>query len=347
MFKSVIIGVSGGRAHGHADAFAHMQRGRLVAVSARQRDKLDEFADKYDVNARYTDYREMFAKEKPDLVQVSTPPDARLEIMQAAYEAGVPGLIVEKPLAIEGEDYRAICEWAASKPKIKIAINHQLQFHPRRLVLQRLVNEGEIGKLRFVDASSGMNLAYQGTHSLQAIGAFTPGLVPKTVFGAAAGANGIQPNIREHYAPDQSLAALNYSDGLPASLRCGENAPRVPGGDAIYQHKRIAVYGERGFVHWTMWGWETFIDGVYDSGEHLYPDQDVLGQAAMCDAMFDWLDDDSKVHPLNLDAAIRDFEVILALYTSALTHTVIELPFDPPDGLIGKLRAALEPGTKL
>ena len=192
-----------------------------------------------------------------------------------------------------------------------------------------------------MDASSGLNLAYQGTHSLQAIGAFTPGLVPTTVFGAAAGNNGLQPNIREHYAPDQSLAALNYSDGLPASLRCGDNAPRVPGGDANYQHKRIAVYGEKGWVHWTMWSWETFIDGVYESGEHLYPDEDVLGQAAMCDAMFDWLDDDSKAHPLNLDAAIRDFEVILALYTSALTNTVIELPFDPPDGLVGQLREAL------
>ena len=341
MFKSVIIGVSGGRSHGHADAYAHCPRGRLAAVSARQRDKLDAFADKYDIPARYTDYREMFAKEKPDLVQVSTPPDARLDIMQAAEEAGVPALLVEKPLAIEAEDYREIRAFAESNPRVKIAINHQLQFHPRRQMLQRLVADGAIGKLRFIDASSGMNLAYQGTHSLQAIGAFIPDAAPVTVFGAAAGADGLQPNDRQHYAPDQSLAALEYGNGLPASLRCGENAPRVPGGGPIHQHKRIAVYGERGYVHWTMWGWETLIDGVYDSGAHNYPDEDVLGQAAMTEAMFDWLDDDRAVHPLNLEAALRDFEVILALYASALTHEVIKLPFEPPDGLVGRLRAAL------
>ena len=341
MFKSVIIGVSGGRSRGHADAYAHCPRGRLAAVSARTDDKLNAFADKYDISARYHDYREMFAKEQPDLVQVSTPPDARLEIMQAAEDAGVPGLLIEKPLAIQAEDFREICAFAARKPRIKIAINHQLQFHPRRQALQRLVQDGAIGKLRFIDASSGMNLAYQGTHSLQAIGAFNPGALPTTVFGAAAGTDGIQPNARQHYAPDQSLAALEYSNGVPASLRCGENAPRVPGGGAIHQHKRIAVYGERGYVHWTMWGWETLINGVCESGSHDYPEEDVLGQAAMCDAMFDWLDDDKAVHPLNLDAAIRDFEVILALYTSALTHQVISLPFDPPDGLVGQLRAAL------
>ena len=218
MLKSVIIGVSGGRARHHADAYQHLKRSKLAAVSARQRDKLDEFADKYDVDKRYTDYREMFEKEKPDLVQVSTPPDSRLEILLAAEEAGVPAIIVEKPLAIQGEDYLEILEFASRKPRIKVAINHQLQFHPRRRHLQRLVLDGAIGELRFIEASSGMNLAYQGTHSLQAIGAFNPA-APRTVFGQVAGATGLQPNIKEHFAPDQSLAAIEYDNGVQATLR--------------------------------------------------------------------------------------------------------------------------------
>ncbi len=340
MYKSVIIGVSGGRAHHHADAYAFIKRGKLVAASARQPDKLEAFADKYAVEKRYTDYREMLAQEKPDLVQVSVPPDARLEIFQAAEEAGVPAMIVEKPLAIQGEDYGAIRDFAAGKPKIKIAINHQLHFHPRRQHLQKLVRDGAIGKLRFIEASSGMNLAYQGTHSLQAIGAFNP-TQPTTVFGQVSGAEGLQSNIKEHYAPDQSLAAVEYANDVQASLRCGENAPRVIPGLPIHQHKRIAVYGMSGYVHWTMWGWETCVNGVYDSGEHNYPDEDVLGQAAMCDAMFDWLEDDSAVHPLNLDGALVDFNVILALYASALHHQVIELPYEPEERLVPKLREVL------
>ena len=340
MLKSVIIGVSGGRAHHHADAYQHIEGGVLAAVSARQPDQLDAFADKFDVNRRYTDYREMLEQEKPDLVQVSTPPDARLEILLAAEAAGVPAAIVEKPLAIHGEDYLEIREFAASKPRIKVAINHQLHFHPRRQQLQRLVRDGAIGDIRFIEASSGMNLAYQGTHSLQAIGAFNPA-APTTVFGQVAGAQGLQPNVKQHYAPDHSLAGLEYDNGVQATLRCGENAPRVPGGSGIHQHKRIAVYGTRGYVHWTMWGWETLIDGVYESGEHDYPAEDVLGQAAMCQAMFDWLEDDSAVHPLNLDSALVDFNVILALYASALNRKVIDLPYEPEVQLVPKLRTAL------
>ena len=340
MYKSVIVGVSGGRAHHHADAYQYIKRSQLAAVSARQAEKLDEFADKYDVERRYTDYREMFEREKPDLVQVSVPPDARLELFQAAEAAGVPAMIVEKPLAIQGEDYQAIRDFANGKPKIKIAINHQLHFHPRRQALQALVQDDAIGNLRFIEASSGMNLAYQGTHSLQAIGAFNPAK-PTTVFGQVSGAAGIQPNIKQHYAPDQSLAAVEYDNGVQASLRCGDNAPRVIAGLPIHQHKRIAVYGETGYVHWTMWGWETLINGVYAKGEHNYPDEDVLGQAAMCEAMFDWLEDEKAIHPLNLESALVDFNVILALYASALNHEVVQLPYEPEAQLVPKLRDAL------
>ncbi len=341
MYKTVMIGVGGGRAHGHADAYQYVKRGRVTAVCDSRSAPLDEFADKYDVKARYTDYREMFEKEKPDLAHVSTPPNVRLEVLEAAEAAGVPAVVVEKPLAIQGEDYLAIRDFAARKPKLKVAINHQLQFHPCRQRLQQLVAEGAIGDIRFIEASSGMNLAYQGTHSLQAIGAFNPA-APTTVFGQVAGATGLQPNIKEHYAPDQSLAAVAYSNGLQVSLRCGENAPRVPRGDAIYQHKRIAVYGMSGYIHWTMWSWETFINGVYDSGVHEYPEEDVLGQAGLTEAMFDWLEDDAALHPLNLERALVDFNVILALYASSLKHKVLELPYEPEANLVAKLRDALQ-----
>ena len=342
MYKSAIIAVSGGRARELADAYQHIQRGKLLAVSTRQRGKLDEFGERYGVAARYTDYREMFAKEKPDLVHVNTPPHVRLEIFEAAEEAGIPAVIVEKPLAIQAEDYLAIRAFAASRPRVKIAINHQLHFHPRRQQLQQLVRDGAIGDLRFIDASSGMNLAYQGTHSLQAISAFNPAGQAKTVFAQVAGGAGLADTPKQHFAPDQSMAAIEYSNGVQAVLRCGENAPRVRSGDPISKHKRIAVYGTRGAVHWTMWGWETLINGALESGEHAYPDEDIRGQAAMTEAMFDWLEDDQAIHPLHLGSALSNFGIILASYMSALDHQVIELPLlEPPAGLIARLRRTL------
>ena len=163
---------------------------------------------------------------------------------------------------------------------------------------------------------------------------------PINVFGQVAGANGLAENVKQHYAPDQCLASINYDNSLNAVLRCGENAPRV-GDRPVHQHKRIAVYGTRGHVLWTMWGWETLVDGRRESGEYQYPDEDILGQAAMTEAMFDWLQDDNMVHALNLESALSDFSVILGIYQSALNHRVVNLPVEPEDGLIDKLRTAL------
>ncbi len=340
MVKCAIVGVSGGRARGHAEAYQHIQRGRLTAIATRNRDNLDVFGDQFGVTARYTDYREMFVQERPDVVHVNTPPNVRLEVMEAAEAVGIPALIIEKPLAIQGEDYRAIRAFAASNPRVKIAINHQLHFHPRRQHLQAVVAAGKIGDIRFIEASSGMNLAYQGTHSLQAIGAFNPGGQPTAVFGQVASINGLAENPKQHFAPDQCLASISYANGSNAVLRCGENAPRV-GDQPVPYHKRIAVYGSRGHVYWTMWDWEINIDGHQESGEHLYADEDILGQAAMTEAMFDWLEDDRARHPLNLENALADFSVVLGIYLSALNHRVIPLPVQPEDDLIGKLRARL------
>lgn len=344
MYKCAIIGVSGGRARGHAEAFGHVDRGRLAAVSSRTKDKLDAFADEYGVGPRYTDYREMLEKERPDLVFVNTPPTVRLEILEAAKAAGTPALVVEKPVAVEGEDFRAIREYARSTKAggggPKVALNHQLHFHPRRQHLQTLVAEGKIGEIRFVEASSGMNLAYQGTHSLQAIGAFLPGRKALSVFGQVSGASGLQDTPGQHFAPDESLATVKYEGGVDAVLRCGANAPRV-GDGPIHRHKRIAVYGTKGSVLWTMSSWETLTDGARDGGAHEYGEEDIRGQAALTEAMFDWLEDERAVHPLNLDAALGDFNIIVGLYESALQRAVVELPVEPGDGLVRRLRQAL------
>ena len=124
-------------------------------------------------------------------------------------------------------------------------------------------------------------------------------------------------------------------------MRCGAVAPRVLAGGTTNVHKRIAVYGEKGFVHWTMHGWESRIDDRHESGAHVYADEDILGQAAMTEALIDWIEDDSAVHPLNIDAALIDFSVILGIYESALSRTVVPLPFTPSPDLVGKLRRAL------
>lgn len=340
-YKCGIIGVSGGRANGHADAYAHIPRGRLACIATRNRANLDAFGERWSVDARYTDYREMFEREKPDLVHVNTPPDVRLEIMEAAEAAGVGALIIEKPLAIQSEDFLAIQKFAAGA-KVKVAINHQLQFHPRRQHLQNLVHEGAIGAVRLVDASARMNMAYQGTHVLQSVAAFQFQGEPDSVFAQISGGTGLDEGRKRHFAPDATMATIRYRDGASALLRCGTNGPYVLAGDERTNvHKQVTVYGTDGFVHWSMWGWETSIRGKHARGSHNYPDEDILGQAAMTEAAFDWLEYDNQLHPLNLDAALLDFHILLKAYMSGLNRREEALAAELQPGLVDALRQTL------
>ncbi len=339
MYKAAIIGVSGGRAKGHAEAYQHIKRAGLVAVSSRQKDKLEPFAKHYNIAASYTDYREMFAREKLDLVHVNTPPDIRLEILRAADTANIPLVVLEKPLAIQTEDYLELLDFAKTS-KVKVAINHQLHFQPRRALLQNLVYDGKLGDVSFIDASSGMNMAYQGTHTLQAITAFSPEAKPISIMGQASGGESLADTPKKHFAPDALLGSFMFDNGVSALLRCGSNAPKVINDERLNLHKRISVYGSQGHVHWSMWHWETLIKGKLESGKHDYFAEDILGQAALTEAMFDWLEFDKR-HPLNLNAALQDFHILLKLYMSALNHKIYSLEDKLESQLIDALRTAL------
>ncbi|MEO2006314.1 MAG: Gfo/Idh/MocA family oxidoreductase, partial [Candidatus Poribacteria bacterium] len=137
MYKSAILGC-GGRARGHARAYEHVTGGKLAAICDTDTDRLTAFGEQFGVGARYTDVHEMLDKEKPDLLHVVTQPDLRAPLLTIASDHGVPAVVVEKPIAIAGEDYLQLRELQANT-STKICINHQLHFHKRSLELQRSV----------------------------------------------------------------------------------------------------------------------------------------------------------------------------------------------------------------
>ncbi len=344
-YRSVIIGASGGRARHHALAYRYQARARLVAVSARTAEPRDKLAADYGVAARYDDYREMLARERPDLVHVNTPPNARLEVLEQVAAAGVPAAIVEKPVAIDGPDCAALAAFARSSP-LQVAVNHQLHYHAPRRRLQRLVADGALGELRLIDAGSGLNAAYQGTHSLQAVFAFAGAARPTAVLAQAAGTDGLQTTPRAHYAPDDLLAAIDFSGGLRAVLRCGSGAPRQADAppaarEQVWAHKRIAVYGERGHATWTMWSWETLCDGRLQRGRHDYWEQDGPAQAALVGSVLHWIEQPDYRHPLALERATEQYAVLLAAYRSALQRRSVTLPEASPAPVIEPLHNVL------
>jgi len=336
MFKSAFLGC-GGRAMGHAQAYKYISRSKMVAICDLNEQRLKNFGDTFGIENRYTDIHEMLEKEKPDLLHIVTQPDLRLQLLTVAHEHNVPAVIVEKPIAITGSDYKAIME-LGKKSKTKFVVNHQLRFHPKLLELLSDVKSGKIGQIKFIEVSARLNMSGQGTHITDLMFAFNDYSEPETVFGSASGTEGFKTT---HPTADMSEAYITFKNGMHALLVCGKNAPSV-GDYPDHYHKRIAVYGTHGFIHWWMEGWEKNLkEGSYEKGSKSYAEEDVLGQAGLTNAVFDWLEDENKLHPNRLDISLMEFSTILAIFQSVVSRKMVQFPYDPPDDILAQLQNAL------
>ncbi len=346
MYKTAMLGC-GGRARGHVDAYRFVKRGKLAAICDMNEDRLNNFGDDFGISSRYTDLDEMLEKEKPDVLHIVTSPvipsseeRIRYPLMKRVSDHGVSAAIVEKPVAIEGEDWKQIAG-LANETKTKFVVNTQLNFHPKNLELKKDVAEGRIGEIKFIDASARSRPAEQGAHVLQLVSSYIDNLRPVRILGQIAGSENL--NFDSHPSPLHAVGHVLYENGLHVSLAFGtEMAQMVSDNQGIYGHKRVFVVGTKGFVHWRFSSWEraTLEDG-YEGGQLNYGEQDVVAQANFTEAIFDWLDDESNVHPTHLKQSLAEFNLILGMYYSGITNEIIELPFEPPNELMDSLREKL------
>ena len=348
MYKTAMLGC-GGRARGHADAYRFVKRGKLAAICDMNEERLNTFGDDFGIASRYTDLDEMLEKEKPDVLHIVTSPVVpnsneriRYPLMKQASDHGVPAAIIEKPVAIEGEDWKQIAG-LAEETQTKFVINTQLNFHPKNLELKKDVVEGRIGEIKFIDASARSRPSEQGGHVLQLVSSYIDDAHPMRVLGQIAGSEHLNSAPGGHPSPTHAAAQVLYENGVHVSIAFGTEFGQMASDDpGIYGHKRVFVVGTKGFVHWRFSSWERLtLDGGYEGGPLNYGEQDVVAQANFTEAIFDWLENESKVHPTHLKQSLVENNLILGMYYSGITNEIVDLPFEPPDGLMDLLREKL------
>ena len=99
--KAMIIGI-GNIAQVHIKCLKHLGY-EIVAICDKVGDKCKMAVDEYDLSCRiYTDYNEMLAQEKADVVHICTPHFLHMEMIIECMKNGLY-VFVEKPLAISRE----------------------------------------------------------------------------------------------------------------------------------------------------------------------------------------------------------------------------------------------------
>lgn len=338
-YKAVMLGC-GPRADYHASAYKYNANVQLSACCDMNQERREAFAERYGLTA-YSDLAEMVRTEKPDIIHLVTPPGLRLQLMQAVSDLGVPGCVVEKPIALGVKDYLAIRELAA-RTHTKFIVNHQFRYHPEFLKCRRALESGKLGRNLFMDVSARMNISNQGTHVLDYMMSLNADSPVARVFGNVSGVDRID---RNHPAPESTMGMLTFENGVRATWNTGIAAPYVLDDEAIYKHCRETVYAELGRVLFEEFNrWEIVSpDGVEEGANttEVWADLNDRSQAALIDSLAAWLSDDAAKSESNLDMALHQWNVVLALYASALERKPIDLPYEPELDLLERLMGEL------
>ena len=327
----------------HTRAYDHITRGEVIACCDIIEERADKLAGETGATP-YVDSEEMIAREKPELIHIATPPTVRANLLKIAADGGVPACTVEKPLATGVEDWHEL-QAIEKSGKTKIAVCHQFRWHEQFVKCQEALTSGELGEVLFLDISAGMNISGQGTHVLNYGFSLNNESPVVRVFGAAFGAEGM---AGYHPGPDTTAGYLLYKNGVRGFWNNGSTAPQCGDPNTEYQHVRLAAYAEKGRVLWEEFGkWEISSPRGVESGtfggNDTWLDANLRAQARFHNAMFDWIEDDTKIPGTNLLQSLHEWEVVLALYASALDRKPVELDgFDPPPDLFSRLKIALE-----
>ncbi len=147
----------------HVETMQRNPRVELVAGSSRDRGRRERFAQRTSVRT-YDDWREMLAKEQPEIVSVATYAPQHAEITVECAARGVQVIYCEKPIAttlIDAERMVAACHASGSL----LVVNHNRRFQKNFRRLRSAMLEVPLGHLSSASVTWGSGrLGNVGTH---------------------------------------------------------------------------------------------------------------------------------------------------------------------------------------
>ena len=126
--RVAFIGAGGRALMAHYPSLRDIPEAELVAVAELDEQRLHKTCDLYDIKGRYSDYRQMLEREKPDAVYAIMPPHHLFDICATVIEHGCH-LIIEKPPAVTTEQIRQLAA-LARRHKVLTGVAFQRRFAP-------------------------------------------------------------------------------------------------------------------------------------------------------------------------------------------------------------------------
>lgn len=131
----------------HIPAFLKLRsKTELVAVCDLNLAAAKEVASRFGIPRAYGNIEEMLSTEKPDLVDICTPPKTHVRLAVEAMRHGCH-VLVEKPMALTVADCDQIVQ-ASKDYGLKVCVAHSDLFYEPFIKARRMVENGAIGRVR-------------------------------------------------------------------------------------------------------------------------------------------------------------------------------------------------------
>ncbi|NOX56879.1 MAG: Gfo/Idh/MocA family oxidoreductase [Planctomycetes bacterium] len=233
----------------HAETLANMPEVELTALCTRRPDRLAEVADRFGVERRYTDYRQLLADPDVDAVSITTHVYDHCQVTIDALRAG-KHVLLEKPMAETVAECDQILQ-AVTEASGMFMVGHICRFDPRVVLAKRAIDEGRIGQIISMHARRNLSkvigdmvldkisaLLGDGIHDADLMLWFS-GAKPISVY-----AQEVHPGKRKH--PDVGWAMFRLENGAVGVV---ESVWHLPETTPYQIDARMEVIGTEGALY--------------------------------------------------------------------------------------------------
>jgi len=126
-------------------AWTRIPEVEITALCNSNMERAQSIMKPYNIKKHYVNYKEMLLKEKPDFVDIITPPKTHFEMCAFAADLGIH-IICQKPLAPTFEESKKIVDYVKNKG-VRFVVHENFRFQPWHREIKKIIEQGEVGDL--------------------------------------------------------------------------------------------------------------------------------------------------------------------------------------------------------
>lgn len=315
-YKVALIGC-GHRGKEHARGMKAESRCNVVALVDLLVPAAEAINNEFGFGAAiYTDYKEMLAKEKPDLVIIALWTHLHLPVFKDCAMAGVKTILSEKPMSATWGGCLDMAH-IAEETGCQLSFCHQRRFAKGNRLVRQMINEGRFGKLCRMDLYSPPHLLDCGTHTFDQAISYNNEVPVKWVLGAVDCNNPV--SFFDVKAESMAVGTLVFRNGVRANIQVGGPDQDMWGG--------VRVIGTDGFIE-AYWDGNFGKGAIYSDPTWQPPEMSSEIDYEMEDVMHNVVDcmESGEETEISYKKALRAAEIIYAFYESVRQNKRMELP---------------------